>query len=97
MTCNHGRHEVAFLDSPLDRRVAVTEALSRINLRLRLGSFVLDFSDGELWYRNSIDVENGLLSERRVGVMVDHTLFLDDPDPFLVPANQSRVVSSSFN
>ena len=43
---------------PADRRTAMAEALSRINTRIPLGNFELDFEDGEVRFRVSADVEN---------------------------------------
>jgi hypothetical protein len=38
-----------------DRRDAVALLLNRINLRLRLGAFTLDFDDGQVQYRAALD------------------------------------------
>jgi protein-tyrosine phosphatase len=43
-------------------RVAVAELLTRINWALTLGAFEMDLSDGEVRYRNAIDVEGGTLA-----------------------------------
>jgi hypothetical protein len=59
---------------PEDRRVAVAEVLARINARLWVGNFELDFVDGEVRHRVSIDVENGWLSEKMVDNMMGFTL-----------------------
>lgn len=59
---------------PEDRRAAVAEVLARINARLWVGNFELDFADGEVRHRVSIDVENGLLSEKMVDNMMGFTL-----------------------
>lgn len=48
---------------PDDRRVAVAELLSRINVRLGFGNFELDFDDGEVRFRIGEDVDGGWLSE----------------------------------
>ncbi len=60
LTCSYGSNV------PEDRRIAMAEAMSRINGRIRLGNFEMDFEDGELRFRVSIDVDEGILSERMV-------------------------------
>ena len=55
---------------PVGRRAAVAEALARINMRLWIGNFELDFADGEVRFRVSMDVEQGLLSEKMVDNMM---------------------------
>jgi hypothetical protein len=59
---------------PVDRRQAVAEALSRINARTVIGNFELDFEDGEIRFRASVDVEEGILSEKMVGNMLAFTM-----------------------
>jgi hypothetical protein len=55
---------------PEGRRAAVAEALSRINWRLRLGCFEMDWSDGELHFRTSVDVAGGCLAPAMVGSLL---------------------------
>lgn len=59
---------------PDQRRVAIAEALSRINLGIWLGNFELDFSEGHLRFRIGIDVEDGSLSETMVSNLLAVTL-----------------------
>jgi hypothetical protein len=42
---------------PVDRRLAVCEAICRINVGLRTGHFEIDLATGEIRYRFAIDVE----------------------------------------
>lgn len=44
------------------RRSLAAEFLMRVNYSLALGNFELDFRDGEVRYRNAIDVDGGVLS-----------------------------------
>jgi hypothetical protein len=44
---------------PEATRVAVCEYLMRVNFGLRIGSFDLDFSDGEFRFRTALDIEGG--------------------------------------
>jgi hypothetical protein len=43
---------------PADRRPAVAELITRLNYGLTIGNFELDFGDGEVRYRASVDVED---------------------------------------
>ncbi len=54
---------------PPDKRQAVSEYLTRANYGLRLGNFEMDFSDGEVRYKTSIDVEGGQLTPSMSKVM----------------------------
>jgi len=42
---------------PEERRLAAAEYICRANYGLKMGNFELDMSDGEVRYKNSIDVE----------------------------------------
>ena len=64
ITANYGSHV------PHDRRVAIAEALARINDRIGLGNFELVFESGEIRFRIGMDVEDGILS----GKMVENML-----------------------
>lgn len=55
---------------PVDKRNAVAEYLTRANYGLRLGNFELDFGDGEIRYKTSIDVQDGELTTQMVKQMV---------------------------
>jgi hypothetical protein len=45
-----------------DRRPAVAEYITRANYGLRIGNFEMDFSDGEVRYKSSLDFEDAPLS-----------------------------------
>jgi hypothetical protein len=62
-------------NAPADRRGAVAEALSRINTVLGLGSFELDFADGDIRFRVACDVEGGLFSEKMASNMLSCTMY----------------------
>jgi hypothetical protein len=47
---------------PESKRAEVAEFITRANSRLLLGNFELDFTDGELGYKTSVDVEGGQLT-----------------------------------
>ncbi len=55
-------YSVAPVQVPEDKRMAVAEFITRANYGLILGNFEMDFGDGELRYKTSIDVENTTLN-----------------------------------
>lgn len=55
---------------PEDRRLAIAEFLTRANYALFLGSFELDFSDGEVRYKTAMAVEDGELTQEMIKTMV---------------------------
>jgi len=59
---------------PDDRRLAVAELLSRINVRLGFGNFELDFDDGEARFRVGEDVHGTQLTEAIVDRMMGYTI-----------------------
>ncbi len=50
------------MQAPEDKRLAMAEFLTRANYSLILGNFEMDFSDGEIRYKTSIDVEGDQLT-----------------------------------
>ncbi|MGH2410076.1 MAG: YbjN domain-containing protein, partial [Chloroflexota bacterium] len=42
---------------PVERRLAMAEFLTRANYGLPIGNFELDFEDGEIRFKTSIDLE----------------------------------------
>lgn len=68
------------LDSkvPPQKRAAVAEYLTRANYGLVLGNFEMDFSDGEVRYKTSVDVEGGQLTTGMVKTMVYTNVLMMD-------------------
>jgi hypothetical protein len=56
--------------APENKRHAISEFLSRVNYGLIIGNFELDFRDGEIRYKTSIDVEEGTLTPPMVGTLI---------------------------
>lgn len=54
------------LHVPEAKRLVAAEYLTRANYGLRLGNYELDFTDGEVRYKTSIDCEGGELTEAMV-------------------------------
>ena len=55
-------YSVAPLTTPLEKIPLMAEFVCKANYGLMIGNFELDFNDGELRYKTSIDVENDRLS-----------------------------------
>ncbi len=51
-------HSLCPLSVPEERRLAAAEFLTRANCGLPLGNFELDFDDGEIRFKTSIDMED---------------------------------------
>jgi hypothetical protein len=58
------------VNAPPEKMTAVAEFTSRANRGMRVGNFELDFDDGEIRYKTSIDVEGGDLTSK----MIDNLL-----------------------
>jgi hypothetical protein len=56
--------------TPEDRRGVVAEFITRANYGMVLGNFELDYSDGEIRYKTSIDVEGDRLSSALIKQLV---------------------------
>jgi hypothetical protein len=55
-------YSVSPVNAPENKRSAIAEFIARINYILTVGNFEMDFADGEIRYRTSIDVEGDRLS-----------------------------------
>jgi hypothetical protein len=51
---------------PADKMVTVAEFIARANRGMRIGNFELDFEDGEVRYKTSIDIEGGELTGKMI-------------------------------
>jgi hypothetical protein len=59
-------YAVAPVKVPEDVRIAVAEYVTRANYGLRIGNFELDYSDGEVRYKSSIDFEGQTLTSELI-------------------------------
>ena len=55
-------YAVAGVRAPEDVRPAIAEFITRANYGLRIGNFEMDYSDGEVRYKTSVDFEENALS-----------------------------------
>jgi hypothetical protein len=54
------------VEVPEEKRLAVAEYLIRANFGMEIGSFDMDFSDGAVQFRTSIDIEGGDLTPKMI-------------------------------
>ncbi|MEH2064475.1 MAG: YbjN domain-containing protein [Nostoc sp.] len=55
-------YSICPVNAPENKRLAIAEFLTRANYGMMIGNFELDFTDGEISYKTSIDVEGDRLS-----------------------------------
>jgi hypothetical protein len=55
-------YSISPVNAPEDKRLAIAEFLTRANSGMIIGNFELDFANGEISYKTSIDVEGDRLS-----------------------------------
>ena len=63
---------------PEDKRHAMAEFVTRANYGLQIGNFEMDFSDGEIRYKTSIDVEGGELTVKMIRTLVYVNILMMD-------------------
>ena len=71
-------HSVMESNVPEEKRLAVAEFQTRVNFGLFMGNFEMDFSDGELRYKTSIDVEDGVLTQEMIRKLVYSNVMMMD-------------------
>lgn len=63
-------YSVCSVNAPENKRLAVAEFITRANSGMMIGNFELDFADGEISYKTSIDVEGDRLSSALIKRLV---------------------------
>ncbi|MBD2504560.1 type III secretion system chaperone family protein [Anabaena azotica] len=63
-------YSICPVNAPQDKRLAVAEFITRANCGMMIGNFELDFNDGEISYKTSIDVEGDRLSNALIQRLV---------------------------
>jgi hypothetical protein len=71
-------YSVCPVNAPEDRRMAVAEFLTRANYGMLIGNFEMDFDDGEIRYKTSIDVEGDRLTLALVQQLVYTNVLMMD-------------------
>jgi hypothetical protein len=59
-------YAIAPVKAPEAARPAVAEFITRANYGMRIGNFEMDFSDGEVRYKSSLDFEQEVLTPRLI-------------------------------
>lgn len=54
------------VEVPEEKRLAAAEFLTRANFGMEIGNFDMDFSDGAVQFRTSIDIEGGELTPKMI-------------------------------
>jgi len=63
---------------PEGKRPAVAEYLTRVNYRMVLGNFEMDFNDGQVLFKISVDVEGGSLAPTMIkNIIYTNVLMVD--------------------
>ncbi|BAY81539.1 hypothetical protein NIES267_10160 [Calothrix parasitica NIES-267] len=77
---------------PQDKRLAIAEFITRVNYGTVLGNFELDFDDGEIRYKTSIDVEGDNLSFALIKQMVyANVMMMDEYLPGIMAVIEGEV------
>lgn len=71
-------YSVCPINIPEEFRQSAAEYIARANYGLRIGNFELDFNDGEVRFKTSIDVENDRLVAPLIGNLVAANLWTMD-------------------
>ena len=80
---NEARQEFLFyslspVTAPVDKRLIMSEFLTRANYGLTIGNFEMDFDSGEIHYKTSLDVEGDRLSTPLVRQLVYANVMIMD-------------------
>lgn len=71
-------YSICPVNAPEEKRLAVAEFLTRANSGMMIGNFELDFSDGEISYKTSIDVEGDRLTTALIKRLVYANVMMMD-------------------
>ena len=71
-------YSICPVKAPEEKRPAVAEFITRANYGMIIGNFEMDFSDGEIRYKTSIDVEGGELTPMMVRTMLYTNVLMMD-------------------
>jgi hypothetical protein len=63
-------YTIAPVKVPEEQRVAVAEYITRANYGLRIGNLEMDFSDGEVRYKSSLDFEGQTLTPQLIKLAI---------------------------
>lgn len=61
-------------NAPEEKRANIAEFITRANHGMRIGNFELDYSDGEVRYKTSMDIEGGELTPKMIENLLNANL-----------------------
>jgi len=71
-------YSICPVNAPEEKRISVAEFLTRANSGMMIGNFELDFNDGEISYKTSIDVEGDRLNAALIKRLVYANVMMMD-------------------
>ncbi len=71
-------YSICSVNAPEDKRQAIAEFIARANYGTIIGNFELDFTDGEIRFKTSIDVEGDTLSSALIKPLVYTNVIMMD-------------------
>ncbi|MEB3279645.1 MAG: YbjN domain-containing protein [Lyngbya sp.] len=71
-------YSICSVNAPEDKRQAIAEFIARANYGTIIGNFELDFTDGEIRFKTSIDVEGDTLSSALIQSLVYTNVMMMD-------------------
>jgi hypothetical protein len=71
-------YSVIPVNAPDERRAAIAEFITRANYGMIIGNFEMDYDDGEVRYKTSIDVEGAALTPALIRQMVYANVLITD-------------------
>lgn len=87
-------YSVVPVNIPEEKRVIIAEFITRANYGMKIGNFEMDYSDGEMRYKTSMDVENSGLTSALISNMVNANLWtLDRYLPGLLSVTYGEVTA----
>ncbi len=71
-------YSVLAANAPQDKRHKVAEFITRVNYGMVIGNFEMDYEDGEIRYKTSLDVEGSTLGASMIRQLVYANLIITD-------------------
>jgi hypothetical protein len=71
-------YSVCPMNAPDSKRASISEFITRANYGMIIGNFEMDWKDGEIRYKTSIDVEGAQLSKQLIKQMVYANVMIMD-------------------
>ena len=85
-------YSVCSVNAPENKRQALAEFIARANYGMILGNFELDFTDGEIRYKTSIDVGNDKITYELIRqVVYTNVMMMDKYQPGIMSVIYSDV------